>query len=96
MEYIRKFLNNRFARIRVCSRDDFWQASVEVSIICVSAFLPIWLGLFVLSITTLLGSTAAFLTSFMTSGDALLIACGIISRMILRGIVTLFYVVGNC
>jgi hypothetical protein len=79
---MQNLFSNRFTRIRACSAEDFSQACIEVMIICISAFLPIWLGLFVLSITTLLGSMGAFLTSFMTSGDALLIACGIIGPLI--------------
>jgi hypothetical protein len=75
----RRIFQSHFKRLYDCSREDFAQAGIEVSIVCLSAFLPIWLSLLVWSLTNL---QEAFILSFMTAGDILLISCAIIGPLI--------------
>ncbi len=69
-------------RFAVCDDDDFRQANVEVSIVCISAFLPLWAGAGFFSMTTRAGATAEFAWHFFISGELLLIACAIIGPLI--------------
>lgn len=82
MSGAQSFFKKRFRRLFSCSAADFTQAGIEVGIVCFSAFLPIWLGVIVLSVTTIVGSVWDYTASVLTSGEVLLIACGIIGPLI--------------
>jgi len=72
-----------FRRLKACSVDDSREAAIEVFLICASAYLPLWGGSFFLSLTDLpSGSVGKYATSFVASGEVLLIACAIIGPLI--------------
>lgn len=67
-----------FGRLSTCSPADFRDAAIEVAVICLSAFIPLWAGLGVFALMTIPGAVARYGVSFMTSGEMLLISCAII------------------
>jgi hypothetical protein len=71
-----------FRRFADCGQEDYAQAAIEVFIICVSAFLPLWAGIGFFAMTQLKGSVQTYSNSFMTSGEMFLIACGLIGPLI--------------
>lgn len=77
-----KMLERVKERFAVCEDDDYRQARTEVVLICISAFLPLWAGLGLFTMTKRKGAAAEFGHHFMASGEMLLIACAIIGPLI--------------
>jgi hypothetical protein len=72
----------RLGRIGECSTEDFRQAGLEVLVVCLSAFIPLWAGMGIFSLTRTPGAVSTYALSVMTSGEMLLIACAIIGPLI--------------
>ena len=79
---IASFCARCFRRFTACAREDYYQAAIEVAVICMSAFVPLWAGLGLFSMAKRPGSAAKYAFSLMTSGEMLLIACAIIGPLI--------------
>jgi len=82
MSSIVRFVVWSLKRFTDCGSQDYTQAAVEVLIVCISAFLPLWAGMLVFSITDMTGSVAKYGNSFMMSGEMFSIACAIIGPLI--------------
>jgi hypothetical protein len=71
-----------FQRFDACSATDFGEAAIEVGVICLSAFIPLWAGLGIFALMTTPGAVGQYGMSFMTSGEMLLISCAVIGPML--------------
>ena len=71
-----------FRRIAQCNLEDVKLAAIEVAVICISAFVPLWAGMFFFSLTDQAGSAVSYGNSFMISGEMLLISCAMIGPLI--------------